>query len=199
MGSLLVPTAAQMASINAASAADNGVFHKVDLSTKRTRFDAGVNYSVSPTLDFTVDFFPEHKAGLKPMGTVSRNTGADISTIIPDVIDTDTNQLNLSVNYKGAKSYVQAGYYGSFFRNRVPFMSGRTGRPNGDRQHHQQHARQRLQPGGGDGWLFVHANDEARGLRIVWAEHAELNVPDEPHNTRRACLLVEWTGRDDGV
>jgi hypothetical protein len=123
MGSLLVPTAAQMALIDAAAAADNPLFHKVDLSTKRTRYDAGLNYSFSPALDFTVDFFPEHKAGLKPMGTVSRNTGADISTIIPDVIDTDTNQLNMSVNYKGAKAFVQAGYYGSFFRNRVPFMS----------------------------------------------------------------------------
>jgi MtrB/PioB family decaheme-associated outer membrane protein len=123
MGSVLVPTAAQMALIAAAAAADNPLFHNVDLSTKRTRFDAGLNYSFSPTLDFTVDFSPEHKAGLKPIGTVSRNTGADISAIIPDVIDTDTNQINLSVNYKGAKSFVQAGYYGSFFRNRIPFMS----------------------------------------------------------------------------
>jgi hypothetical protein len=39
------------------------------------------------------------------------------------VIDTDTSQINMSVNYKGAKSFVQAGYYGSFFRNGVPFMS----------------------------------------------------------------------------
>jgi len=123
MGSLLVPTAAQMALITAAAASDDALFNKVDLSTKRTRFDAGLNYSFSPTLDVTVDFFPEHKAGLKPMGTVSRNTGADISAIIPDVIDTDTNQLNLSVNYKGTKAFVQAGYYGAFFRNHVPFMS----------------------------------------------------------------------------
>jgi MtrB/PioB family decaheme-associated outer membrane protein len=123
MGSLLVPTAAQLALVDAASAADRALFHTVDLSTKRTRFDAGVNYSVSPTFDLTAEFFPEHKAGLKPMGTVSRNTGADISAIIPDVIDTDTNQINLSANYKGAKSFVQAGYHGSFFRNRVPFMS----------------------------------------------------------------------------
>ena len=60
---------------------------------------------------------------MKPMGTVSRNTGGDISTIIPDLIDTDTYQINTSVNYKGAKAFVQAGYYGSFFTNDVPFMS----------------------------------------------------------------------------
>jgi MtrB/PioB family decaheme-associated outer membrane protein len=123
MGSLLVPTAAQMALIDAAAVADNPLFHTVDLSTKRTRFDAALNYSFTPRVDFTVDFFPEHKAGLKPMGTVSRNTGADISAIIPDVIDTETNQINMSANYKGAKAFVQAGYYGSFFRNGVPFMS----------------------------------------------------------------------------
>jgi MtrB/PioB family decaheme-associated outer membrane protein len=123
MGSVLVPTAAQLALIDAASAADRALFHTVDLSTKRTRFDAALNYSFTPVVDFTVEFFPEHKAGLKPMGTVSRNTGADISAIIPDVIDTDTNQINLNVNYKGAKAFVQGGYYGSFFRNRIPFMA----------------------------------------------------------------------------
>jgi hypothetical protein len=78
MGSLLVPTSSQMALIDASAAADNPLFHKVDLSTKRTRFDAAVNYSISPTLDFTVDFFPEHKAGLKPMGP-SPETQARIS------------------------------------------------------------------------------------------------------------------------
>ena len=73
--------------------------------------------------DLTATLQSEHKDGLKPMGTVSRNTGADISTIIPYVIDTNTDQINLVLNYKGAKTFAQSSYYGSFFRNNVPFMS----------------------------------------------------------------------------
>ena len=57
------------------------------------------------------------------MGTVSRNTGGDISTIVPDRIDTDTTQVNVSLNFKGARSFAQAGYYGSFFKNNVSSFS----------------------------------------------------------------------------
>ena len=123
MGSLLTPTAAQTAQVDAAAAADVPLFHHVNLGTKRTRYDVGANYSVTSAWDLTATLRSEHKDGLKPIGTVSRNTGADISTIIPDVIDTNTNQINLVLNYKGPKTFAQSAYYGSFFTNNVPFMS----------------------------------------------------------------------------
>ena len=61
----------------------------------------GLNYNFDPKWGVDASFRPEHKDGMKPMGTVSRNTGGDISTIIPDVIDTDTNQVDASLNFKG--------------------------------------------------------------------------------------------------
>jgi MtrB/PioB family decaheme-associated outer membrane protein len=123
MGVLLSPTAAQVALVNATAGADVGGFRNVDLFTKRTRFDAAFNYSFDSQWGVDATFRPEHKSGVKPMGTVSRNTGADISTIIPDVIDTNHDQITMALTYKGGRTFAQAGYYGSMFTNRIPFMS----------------------------------------------------------------------------
>jgi len=123
MGALLTPNATQLAQVYAAADADLPTFHTVDLFTTRTRFDAGVNLIFNERWGFDASVRPEHKDGMKPMGTVSRSTGGDISTVIPDLINTDTDQINVSLNFKGKKSFAQAGYYGSFFKNNVPFMS----------------------------------------------------------------------------
>src|SRR5450756_1230532 len=123
MGALLTPNATQLAQVYAAADADLPTFHTVDLFTTRTRFDAGVNLTFNERWGFDASVRPEHKDGMKPMGTVSRSTGGDISTVIPDLINTDTDQINVSLNFKGKKSFAQAGYYGSFFKNNVPFMS----------------------------------------------------------------------------
>jgi MtrB/PioB family decaheme-associated outer membrane protein len=122
-GALVSPTAAQTALVDAAANADVPLFHNVNLSTTRTRYDVGLAYSFNPQWSVDASFRPEHKDGLKPMGTISRSTGGDISTIIPDVIDNDHNQINTSLNFRRAKSFAQVGYYGSFFKNNVPFMS----------------------------------------------------------------------------
>ena len=123
MGSLLTPTPAQTALVNAAAAADVPLFHHVDLSTKRRKYDAGAGFSLNSAWDVSTSVTTEHKSGLKPMGTVSRNTGGDISTVIPDVIDFDTDQVNAAINRKGQKSFVTGAYYGSFFRNNISSMS----------------------------------------------------------------------------
>lgn len=120
---VMTPTAAQLLSVNSAAAADLPFFQNYNLSTTRNRFDVAFDYSFDPRWGFTADFRPEHKGGAKPMGTVSRSTGGDISTIIPDLIDYQTNQIDLRLNFRGAKGFAQAAYYGSFFNNAVPFMS----------------------------------------------------------------------------
>ena len=43
--------------------------------------------------------------------------------LIPNVIDTATDQFNLGVEYARGKGFLQAGYYGSNFRNNVTGMS----------------------------------------------------------------------------
>ena len=122
-GGILKPTAAQIAAVDAASNADVPAFQNYNISTKRTRYDLAVDYSFNPKWGVGGDFRPEHKDGLKLMGSVSRNTGGDISTVLPDVIDQNHNQVDLRLNYRGAKGFAQASYYGSIFDNNVPFMS----------------------------------------------------------------------------
>jgi MtrB/PioB family decaheme-associated outer membrane protein len=123
MGAMMTPTSTQIAQVLAAANADLPLFHNVDLFTKRHQFNAGFAYSFDPQWGIDASFRPEHKDGLKPMGTVSRNTGGDISTVIPDLIDNDHDQINMLVHYAGKRSFAQAGYYRSMFRNNVPSMS----------------------------------------------------------------------------
>ncbi|MBI3401573.1 MAG: MtrB/PioB family decaheme-associated outer membrane protein [Acidobacteria bacterium] len=119
---LLTPTAGQISSVSAASLTDVPAFQNYNLHTTRTKFDLAFDYSFDPRWGVSGEFRPEHKDGVKPMGTVSRNTGGDISTIIPDVVDTNTYQTDMRVNFRGAKGFAQAAYYGSIFKNNVPFM-----------------------------------------------------------------------------
>ena len=88
--------------VNAAADADVPPFHNVNLFTKRTQVRRRRQRTTSAT-EWGVDanVRPEHKDGLKPMGTVSRNTGGDISTIIPDRIDTDHNQVEREREFQG--------------------------------------------------------------------------------------------------
>jgi len=122
-GALITPTAAQTSQVNAAIAANLPSFHNVNLFTTRTRYDAGFDYQFHDHWTINASIRPEHKDGLKPMGTVSRNTGGDIATVIPDKIDTDHNQVATSLSFKGTRTYGQVGYYGSFFTNHVASMS----------------------------------------------------------------------------
>jgi MtrB/PioB family decaheme-associated outer membrane protein len=122
-GAILKPTAAQILTVDAAANADVPAFQNYNISTKRTRFDLAFDYSFNPRWGVGAEFRPEHKDGAKLMGTVSRNTGGDISTVIPDLIDQNTNQIDLRLNYRGARGFAQGTYYGSIFTNNVPFMS----------------------------------------------------------------------------
>ena len=122
-GALVTPTSAQTALVNAAASADVPLFHTVDLATTRHRYDAAFNLILNPQWTFDAEFKPEHKDGLKPMGTVTENTGSLISTVIPVLIDNDTNQISLNLTFKGQKTFAQAGYYGSFFKNDATSMS----------------------------------------------------------------------------
>ena len=119
----LTPTAAQTAQVNGAATADLASFQNANLFTTRTKYDVGFAYHFDDRWGVDASFQPEHKDGLKPMGTISANTGADISTVIPDKIDSDHNQVDTSLNFRSAKAFAQVGYYGSSFKNNVPSMS----------------------------------------------------------------------------
>lgn len=120
---LTAPTPAQLATAANLQANDLPAFHNVDLGTKRQKYDGGFSFDFDDQWQFKASVRHEDKDGYKPMGTVTRASGGDISTIIPDKIDQTTDQYNVSLGFTGEKSFLQAAYYGSFFDNHVNSMS----------------------------------------------------------------------------
>ena len=123
LGAFISPNASQLALMNAAAGADLPLFHGFNIETTRTRLAAALSVNAGDHVQIDASYQPEHKSGTKLMGTVSRNTGGDIATVIPDRIDTDTSQTAASLMFRGAKGFVQVGYYGSHFTNNVASMS----------------------------------------------------------------------------
>ncbi len=121
-GVLTPPTAAQLATLAGIVAADVPDFHRVNLATKRTRFDAGLTYSPTQQWEFPLSFSHEHKQGRKALGAVSSQVNEN-AIIMPDLVDWDTEQANAMVNYKLKKIFLSFGYYGSFFNNNVKAMN----------------------------------------------------------------------------
>ena len=122
-GVLTAPTAAQTATANAIQAADLAAFRNVNLSTKRTEYGAGLSFELDRHWQVNASYSSEDKRGLKPMGTITAFTGADISTILPTRIDQNTQQANLGVTYVGEGLTFNAAYYGSLFTNNVPSLT----------------------------------------------------------------------------
>lgn len=102
--------------------ADLPAFHKVELYTKRQKYDGGFSYNIDSQWEFKASMSHEEKTGLKPMSTVSSQV-AEFAAVIADKIDQDTDQYNASLNFTGAQSFLQAAYYGSLFRNHVNSMT----------------------------------------------------------------------------
>lgn len=121
-GVLTAPTAAQLTTLGNIRAADLPAFQNVDLHTKRTKYDGGFSYSFSPQWDFQASLRHEHKDGYKPMGVVTSQV-SEYSATIPDLVNTDTDQANVSLNFKADKGFMQAAYYGSIFKNNVQSMT----------------------------------------------------------------------------
>jgi MtrB/PioB family decaheme-associated outer membrane protein len=121
-GVLTAPTAAQLTTLGNIRAADLPAFQNVNLATKRTKYDGGFSYSFSPQWDFQASLRHEHKDGYKPMGVVSSQV-SEFSATIPDLVNQDTDQANVSLNYKTAKGFMQAAYYGSLYKNNVQSMT----------------------------------------------------------------------------
>lgn len=119
-GTTVVPNAATLATLAAIRAADP--FNNVNLYTKRSKYDAGFGFTINSQWDIKASASHEDKKGYKPMGTVSSQIN-EFSATIPDLIDQDHDQYNLSLNFKNDKSFLTAAYYGSLFKNHVSSMT----------------------------------------------------------------------------
>ncbi len=118
------PTAAQLDAVRAIRNADVPAFHDYTLQTKRTRYDAGFAYNFGPAWEVTGSFRHEIKDGTKPLSALTGfGAGGDSVVVIPELIDTTTEQYNLGLNYTGEKFFSQIAYYGSVFDNKVKSMT----------------------------------------------------------------------------
>ena len=117
------PTAAMQAQAAALQAADLPLFQNVPLGTQRTLFSFNALVNLGSRWDATAGMKHEDRLGLKAMGTVTRFTGGDTSTIIPDLIDQSHDQVNLGLNYTGDGLVLQTHYNLSALTNNVSGMS----------------------------------------------------------------------------
>jgi MtrB/PioB family decaheme-associated outer membrane protein len=121
-GAVVAPTAVQLEKLAAIVSADATSVRNFDLQTERKRGEVGFGVNLNPFLQLTGGIRHEVKNGFKPLGAVT-SAVQENSVTIPDLIDTSTDQLNLGLEYTRPKGFLQAGYYGSIFRNNVDAMS----------------------------------------------------------------------------
>ncbi len=122
-GVYTAPTAAQLATASAIQSADLPAFQTVRLGTQRKRLEFNALLNLDSRWDLTANLRHEDRNGLKAMGTITRFTGGDISTIIPDLIDQSHEQITLGLNYTGDRLVVQSHYLLSTLTNNVPSMT----------------------------------------------------------------------------
>ena len=122
-GSLSSPNGSNLSSSNTIQNTDLPAFHLMELSTKREKYDAAITYDFDEQWQFKASARRENKIGYKPMGSITRATGGDISTILPDRIDQTTAQYNAALGFTSEKGFLNAAYYGSIFDNHVSSMS----------------------------------------------------------------------------
>jgi len=117
------PSAAQLATAAAIQAADLPDFHTVDLYTRRSRYTLGAVVAPDRRLEFSGRLQHERKTGLKPMGVDTAVTGGDISVTLPDLIDQETDQLDLGATWHDGGFSVEGGYYASSYTDLVKGMT----------------------------------------------------------------------------
>jgi MtrB/PioB family decaheme-associated outer membrane protein len=117
------PSAAQLNQLSAIRNADLPLFQNVDLKIKRKDYDAGVTLQLNSRWDVVADYQHNLRQGIKPLGAVSTLSTFESTVILPEPIDTTTDQVNLRLQYTGDQSFMQAAYYGSMFRNSIRSVS----------------------------------------------------------------------------
>jgi MtrB/PioB family decaheme-associated outer membrane protein len=121
-GTVAPPNASQLATLDSIVAIDRGAFHPFNLHTERKQGEAGFQVNLSKSLLASGSFRHETKDGFQQIGAVTSQVQEN-GVILPEVIDTTTDQFNLGLQYTHNKFFLQAGYYGSIFKNNVTSMS----------------------------------------------------------------------------
>jgi len=121
-----LPVTAANTAMLAQNHADLGDFQSIALSTKRVKEKYGVAYELSRAWSVNLGMQREDKQGLKPLGIVNSGGGGyggENAVIIPQYINTTTDQYTAELNFKGEKSFLTAAYFGEMFDNKAPAMT----------------------------------------------------------------------------
>lgn len=121
-GALVAPTPAQLETLDEIVVNDAGAYRRADLHTDRKRDDVGFDVNLTKHLELTGSVRQETQNGLQPIGAVT-SAVTENSVVLPNVIDTRTDQFNLGLQYGQPKGFVQVGYYGSVFTNHIRGIS----------------------------------------------------------------------------
>jgi hypothetical protein len=121
-----VTTNAANVAMLAQNQTDLGDFHAQGLSTRRerTRFATSVNFSHA--WDGSIGLLHEDKRGLKQLGVVNSGNGGyatENAVVIPELVDTSTEQFNAALNYHAAHGFATLAYNGTLFTNHAKAMS----------------------------------------------------------------------------
>lgn len=87
-----------------------------NVDTLRTRETFDLALELSPRWQFKFNVRHEDKEGTKLTGVAPGNR---IGALVPEPIDTTTDQFRATLNFVDDKSNLSLGYYGSIFRNKV--------------------------------------------------------------------------------
>ena len=88
-----------------------------DMATKRTRNDAGLSYFITPEWEFKANVRSEHKDGVKLTGYGVNGPGRGL--MLPEPIDSTTDNYEAGIGYVGKGGYMNFGYAGSSYRNAI--------------------------------------------------------------------------------
>ena len=121
-GAVIAPTPAQLQALSEIVLNDAGAYHRADLHTDRKRDDVGIDVNLTKHWELTASFRQETQNGLQPIGAIT-SAVAENSVILPNVIDTRTDQFNLGLQYGAPKGFAQVSYYGSVFTNHIRGLS----------------------------------------------------------------------------
>lgn len=117
-GQVAPPSAAQAATVKAIINADVPAFHNYDLYTNRYRWSTGFTVNLSRNWQFKAGVQQERRDGAQPIGAID-SAIQENSVILPERIDTVTNQFDAGFHYASAHGFLDLGYYASLFHNNV--------------------------------------------------------------------------------
>jgi len=90
--------------------------HNVDIGTERKRSNLGISAPLAPGWDIKGSVKHEEKDGTKLTG-VNIGGFSGLSALLPEPINSTTDQVEAAISYADEKANFSIGYYGSIYRN----------------------------------------------------------------------------------